>query len=230
MTKESIKNTDTPVDNAEILISYFTLRKAVGGLGMALPVVMGIGGIFVGLNGIEDSISSYYHTPMRNIFVGTLCALAVFFFAYRGPDKKDNFWGWLACIFALGVAFFPTARNLSASADQLGSAERTFSIIHIVSAALFFSTLAIFSLCLFTKTKPGSTPTPQKKKRNTIYKICGWVMVLALIGILIYKGTQEMGSSPLERFDPVFWLEAIAIFAFGFSWFTKGEGILKDGD
>ena len=32
----------------------------------------------------------------------------------------------------------------------------------------------------------------------------------------------------VEQLAPRFWLEAIAIVAFGVSWLTKGEAILKD--
>jgi len=32
----------------------------------------------------------------------------------------------------------------------------------------------------------------------------------------------------LERYAPIFWLEGIAVIAFGVSWLTKGEAILKD--
>jgi hypothetical protein len=54
---------------------------------------------------------------MHNVFVGALCAVALFFWAYRGykreeDDKKidigDNRAGNLADLYALGVAFFPT--------------------------------------------------------------------------------------------------------------------------
>jgi hypothetical protein len=34
----------------------------------------------------------------------------------------------------------------------------------------------------------------------------------------------------VERFEPRFWLESIAIVVFGISWLTKGEAILKDQD
>jgi hypothetical protein len=32
----------------------------------------------------------------------------------------------------------------------------------------------------------------------------------------------------VKGYHPVFWLEALAIFAFGTSWSTKGEAILRD--
>jgi hypothetical protein len=38
----------------------------------------------------------------------------------------------------------------------------------------------------------------------------------------------DKGLFPLTAFNPVFWLETIAILAFGVSWLTKGEAILKD--
>jgi hypothetical protein len=35
-------------------------------------------------------------------------------------------------------------------------------------------------------------------------------------------------GSALKAFDPVYWLEAMAIVAFWISWLIKGEAILKD--
>lgn len=36
------------------------------------------------------------------------------------------------------------------------------------------------------------------------------------------------GDTPVKRLDPVFRLESLAVVAFGVSWLTKGESILKD--
>ena len=46
--------------------------------------------------------------------------------------------------------------------------------------------------------------------------------------IAIYSLLPKPVSTSLEFTHPVFWLETIAILAFGFSWITKGEAILKD--
>jgi hypothetical protein len=35
-------------------------------------------------------------------------------------------------------------------------------------------------------------------------------------------------ASLREAYKPGYWLEALAVLAFGISWFTKGEAILKD--
>lgn len=50
--------------------------------------------------------------------------------------------------------------------------------------------------------------------------------MLAAMGLLVlFALLQNSIAAPLQSLDPVFWLEAIAIIAFGISWLTKGEGI-----
>ena len=94
-------------DEPRELVSCWTLRKAVGVLGAALLLVVGCF-LLGGCEGLEDSISDYYGTGVRDVFVGILFAIAWFMFAYRGYDSGDDFYGDLACVFALGVALFPT--------------------------------------------------------------------------------------------------------------------------
>lgn len=229
MGDESKMGETTPEKEDDVVISFFKLRKSIGFLGIALPFAVAIIGPFVNVDGIASSISSYYHFPVTGtIFVGTLCAQAVFFYSYLGPKNQDALWSNLASVFALGVAFFPTARDLGPPPDALSTNEKIASAIHITSATLFFLTLAYFSLCLFTKSDDPH-PTEEKLMRNRIYRVSGYVMLFSLGIILIVKLLQHFfGYTGLDRFDPVFWFEALATVAFGFSWFTKGEGILKD--
>src|SRR5690554_5561503 len=90
--------------------SYLSLRKAIGIIGIGLPFTLAIGGLLLGID-LQKSISCYYHTDLRNLFVGSLCAIAVVLWSYRGFERKDDIAGNLACIFALGVALFPTNPN-----------------------------------------------------------------------------------------------------------------------
>ena len=195
-----------------MVISYLALRRAVGILGVAFPFILVIGYLIAGGHGIRYSISSYYHTPVGDIFVGVLCAVALFLFSYTGYDKRDNITGDLAGIFALGVAFFPTADDLA-------------GIIHLISASLFFLLLAYYSIFLFTK---GSDhPTPAKKKRNRLYRICGYVIVACILLALLYSILPTLQSS-LSNLRPIFWLETVMLWAFGLSWLTKGKVLLGD--
>src|SRR2546422_1314512 len=99
--------------NGSLVLSYLGLRKAVGIIGTALPFVLALGKILLEGPGIQSSISSYYHTGMRDVFVGSLCAIAVFLISYHGYEQKDDIAGDLACVFALGVALFPTTPEIN---------------------------------------------------------------------------------------------------------------------
>lgn len=218
--------TNTP-NNQHMVLSFMTVRKVVGWLGMSLPPILLVGSLLLAdCPGMQDSISHYYFTVTGDLFVGTLCAVSLFLFTYKGYNSKDNIFTNAAGLFALGVAFFATHDN---STDRCSIVEmdapawRPF--VHYGSAALFFLTLAYISLFLFTKSK--GTKTPEKIKRNRIYRACALIMVacLLLIALTHLLGWEQYNST---WFKIVFYLETIALWAFGFSWLTKGEFLLKD--
>jgi hypothetical protein len=208
---------------SSLVFSYLSLRKGIGFLGISLPFVLSLGALVIFHTGIQESISSYYYTGMRDVFVGTLCAIGVFLFSYKGYESKDDVAGDLACAFAVGVALFPTAPtgNVSTLAGIIG-------IVHLVFAASFFLTLAYFSLFLFTKTDPKKIPSAEKLHRNKIYKICGYTMLICILLMMINTLLPEKWKVSLISCDPIYWLESLAIIVFGISWLVKGETILKD--
>jgi len=206
-----------------LVFSYLSLRRTIGFLGTALPFVLFLGALIIFRTGLQSSMSSYYHTDMGDVLVGTMCVIGFFLFSYRGYERADNIAGDLGCIFAVCVALFPTAPDGPVAADV-----RIIGYIHLACAALFFLTLIYFSLFLFTKTDPSKQITKRKRNRNHIYRVCGYVMSVCIVLMIIYT---VLPSSAVERFSdlhPIFWLEAIAIVAFGISWLTKGEAIMKD--
>ena len=207
--------------SSSLVLSYLGLRKAIGIIGIALPFVLAIGKFLIEGPGIEESISNYYHTDMRDVFVGSLCAIAVFLMSYRGYERKDDIAGDLACVFVLGVALFPTTPEVNVT-----SGDEVIGALHLIFAAGFLLTLAYFSLVLFRKTDPTRPPTTRKLQRNTIYTFCGYIILASIALIVIVSFLSS--DSPVQRLDPVFWLESAAVVAFGISWLTKGEGILKD--
>jgi hypothetical protein len=206
-----------------LVLSYLTLRRAIGLLGMSLPVAVALGARILFHTGIQNSISGYYYTGSRDIFVGTLCAIGVFLLSYRGYERSDDLAGDLACVFAVGVALFPTAPG-----DPAMDGASLIGYMHLAFASLFFLTLTYFSLVLFTKTDPTKRPTRRKLQRNKVYKTCGYTMLACLALILMFYLLPQGTAMTLAGFHPLFWLEAIAIEAFGISWLTKGEAILKD--
>lgn len=214
--------------NPTIVLSYQMLRKIVGLLGLAIPVILFIGSVVVGnCHEIQGSISGYYHTVMRDIFVGTLCIVGFFLFAYNGYGKEDKIAGELACLFALGVAFFPTSIDLPRTCCVIGTASDNplTSKVHYISAALLFLDFTYFSLFLFTKS--DGPKTKEKKSRNKVYVVCGITMLLSIILLGVYFAFFQ-DCTWLSQYKPVFYLESIALWAFGISWLTKGELVLSD--
>jgi hypothetical protein len=204
-----------------MVISYLVLRRAVGVIGTALPFVLVIGKWLLDGWGIQQSISAYYYTSMRDVFVGSLCAIGIFLFSYHGYEPADDVAGNLACVFAVGVALFPTPPAIGASATQA-----LLGHVHLTFAAAFFLSLAYFSLVLFRKTHPNKQMTARKVQRNAVYTACGYTILVCIA--LIMVDTVFLGRSAVQSLDPVFWLEAAAVLAFGISWLTKGEAILAD--
>jgi hypothetical protein len=98
--------------------------------------------------------------------------------------------------------------------------------LHFIFASLFFIVLIYSSLFLFTR--HGRVMTEMKKIRNTVYHICAYIMIGCVAAIAIYFFLLEGKFGGLDRSDPVFYLESIALMTFGVSWLVKGEFILKD--
>src|SRR5258705_1769441 len=188
-------STDQHSVNNDLVISFLNIRRAIGVLGIALPIIMVIGVlVLTDCNAIQPSISDYYYTRMGSGFIGVMCAVALFLFCYKGY-KKDWIASKLACFFALGVAFFPTTGPDKANlCNYLGrNSTNTTSLIHYVSATLFFLTLAFFCLFLFTKT--SGDVTPEKIIRNRIYKICGYTIIACVVVLALYSLAIELKMS-----------------------------------
>lgn len=211
-------------DDNPLVLAYLTLRRVVGALGVLLPPILFFGALLLSSTGLQESISHYYGTVMRDVLVGILFAIGVFLYSYVGyqpsDDRRrfepsDNIAGNLACFFAGGVALFPTTSDAG-----------WVTTVHSVSAAGMFLTLSYFSLFLFTKTKKGIEPTPEKKTRNRWYRALGAIMLACIVLIPVYNTLLDETS--IAAIKPIFWLESIALWAFGWSWAIKGDTLFKD--
>lgn len=100
----------------ELQATYRYLRLAIILLTMLLGTAVGLQIIADG-GAVLPSVSAYYYTPARGVFVASLCAVGACMIIHRGrSDLEDvllNFSGYLAFF----VAFVPTARE-DASAGE----------------------------------------------------------------------------------------------------------------
>jgi len=200
------------------------MRKAVGYIATSLPFIVSSIAIIRQTHMLQDSISAYYYTDMRNYFVGSLCAIAMFLMACQGYDTADKIAGYCASAFALGVAFCPTLppKWMTTCPTHL---QQQLSVVHYVCATALFLTLAVFCLFLFRKTDPTQSPTPQKVQRNIVYTICGSIMVVTM-AILALVDFHVFTKNPWQY--TTFTGETICLLSFGYAWMTKGEAIWAD--
>jgi len=192
--------------------SFLFLRTGIGIIGVALPLALIFGKMLLERHlGILDSMSAYYQSVMRDVFVGSLWAIGIFLICYR-YDHLDDLASTIAGASAIVVALFPNPP------------------VHQLSAACFFVILALMAIFLFRRTDPNKDRkdrTPRKKKRDMVYLGCGFAIVLCLVLIVVVNFLP--GTSWLQPLHPILVLEALASFAFGFAWFVKGGTfILKD--
>jgi len=198
------------------------------------PIILPIGHKVLDGKWLEPSISHYYYTGMIGVFVGTLFVVGIFLLTYRGYERVDDIATNIAGACAPLIALFPTTPS------DPSQAEKIVGWLHFVFAAIFFLTIAWISFFLFTKSgrlpSSGSdqtiTPamlsptyqqdelTPNKAKRNAVYRWCGLIMFgcVVLIGLC-----NALDVGKIWIWTPTFFFETIAIWAFGVSWLTKSK-------
>ena len=207
-----------PGSEGSLALSYLAIRRAIGVIGISLPFVLLIGAWALDGVGVQGSISDYYYTVMRNVFVGSMVANGVFFLSYRYA-RADAALAALIGLAAIGVALFPTTPVLPTPGQiALGT-------VHFVSATVFFLALAGYSFFIFTKTDPSTPMTPEKRKRNVLYRVSGILIVVCMALIAV---VNLLPTGAIANLQPVFWLETVASVSFGLSWLVKGETLLKD--
>ena len=216
MENDLLPGVKTPAKNDQI-ISYYALRILIGATGILLPLLLIIGNLVANNTLlIENSVSDYYdNSTAGDILVGVLFVLGFFLMTYKGYNRTDSIAANLGCVFALGVALFPTT-----------STNNIVHTMHFVFAVLLFSVFIFFSIYLFRKTDPNKVYTKQKDKRNKVYLLCGIIMILCIVCIAIGMLWLETLSA---TYHLVFWFESIALIAFGVSWVVKAEFLfMKD--
>lgn len=225
----------------------------VGIVAFSMPIAMLISG---SLSCFRDSLSHYYYDGVvGSVFVGMLFFIGAFMFAYhtvRWVTWISSFAG--ACAFL--VAVFPTEESgcqdgtflgrpfvaIETAADgtipaTVAAAFRMFpkvSYVHFGAAAVLFLTLAFMCFVVFTRVLPKHVDddgnlTPQKRNRNRLYRLCGTVIVLAIVAMVVKFWVFADGWAFWEVLNLTFWMEAIGLWAFGVSWVLKGRlGFLRN--
>jgi hypothetical protein len=211
-----------PTDPAALpyVRSYVFMRLAIAVLGLALPVLL----VFVepilfdGRPWPRGSLSSYYYSGMRELFVGMLCAIGVFLIIYKAAERtRESRASTYAGIAVVVVALFPTGKPGAAVPatplqDRLG--EEWVERIHFCAAALFIALLWRITRHHFRT---------HASAHGTFHATCAWLILAALALAAVAGATGEPDKGILVA-------EWLAVWAFGASWLRTVEFALLRGE
>lgn len=199
--------------------SYRTLRRIVGILGLAVPVLLVVGEplLFNGQPFPRGSLSAYYYSGAREVFVGALAAIGVFLITYKVAERtRENRLSTYAGLAVLIVALFPTGRpgdGVPLTPLQHRFGEQVIEVIHFAAAAIFIAALAVISY-YFAQPPPADANVAQTRWS----RVHGAAAVVIGASLLL-AAVAGITSWPDKGLLIAEW---VAVWAFGASWLVKG--------
>lgn len=194
--------------------SFLKTRVIVGVIGVLMPFALVLGNQLVyGQHGFRPSLSDYYHTGMRNWFVGSLWAIGTGLLVYLAArrNRTDSTISFIAGLLAIGVAELPT--------NGPGAPETTVSTLHLVCAGTLFFLLGV--ICYRFGQRDGVRPDRTRRWQQIwgrVHKTCAviiWVAIVASVAAgFVAEAVVLLG-------------ESVAVLSFGVSWFAKGSEIFN---
>jgi hypothetical protein len=210
--KKRAKTRRTPNEfKKHILDTYSSTRIGLGIIGILYPLILWFIGLLLGIE-LQGSISAYYHTDMRNVFVGVLFIVGASLYLYKGYSSTEDYVLDGAGLCAVGIAIFPTSCVADSVCDTF-----TAPWLHGISALVFFFLIAY--ICIF---KSSDTLENKQVKQainiehyKEIYKWLG----IGMIGLPVVAAVLLNLKNETESL--VFWVEFVAIWVFSIYWIVK---------
>jgi len=155
--------------------SYRYLRMGIVGLLVALgaAVIYQRFGVHCGLG----SVSAYFYTPARSVFVGGLVGLGASMIALRGMNLPEEIFLNVGGIFAFLVAFVPTPGGSAACQDP--DVRVTASVQDNVTALLIVGGVAI----------AGAIITLARGWKDVRQDHRPWILVEVIVVLALWTGT-----------------------------------------
>lgn len=191
-------------DDKDLVLSAIGLRKLIGCLGIALPVLCFVCSLLA-VARIGDSISAYYFTGIHGLFTGILCGLGVCLYSYRGFSDIECNLATFGGICAFGVATCPTTapQGWQAAPDAwvpsvvnlfAGPNSGILAIFHGIFAGLLFVVFMVFAAVFFTRSHASDENDPL-----TIKGILRALLETVLLLKPNSRDRQELGEKKERR-------------------------------
>jgi hypothetical protein len=243
LTTETFARPATLDDNEDPRVlyarSYLLIRTVVGVLGGLLPTLMLLleWAFLKGDVTVRGSLSAYYFTPARDLFVGVLSVAGVLLLTYLAAQPRTwDFWlSSVAGVGALVVAYFPTERSpLPPGAPRCGPdavpvprgctalqqawGETVVGTIHYTGAAVFILSTAALCFVFAHRDQRHGRPTHARMQRSfglTILVAVAWT----LLGMVV--------PVDIAGLSPLYLGEVVALYAFTGAWLLKGYDLRR---
>ncbi len=198
--------------------TYASLRIGVGVVGVALPVLLWLGGWIGDSEPLRSSMSAYYYSPtMGDTFVGTLVTVGVILYLYKGFSVSED-WGLnLAGVFAVEVALVPT--------DPPGALVRAVTW-HGICAVSFFACIAYICIFRASDTLSLVRDTARARQLRWVYRLIGAAMIIAPLFAALLAFLFRGASQPSRV---VFFVEAAGVWVFALYWLIKSRELRDTG-
>ncbi len=244
--------TKSPDDASKEVVSYYTMRKTIGWLGMALPFILLIGNLIINTYDLfnsktfvktppdyagyvykseaswKSSVSHYYYTTTGEIFTGTLFAVALFMICYTGHKKRDDDFGLSdnAMTNIAGWCAIGVATFPTSADVSITDNLRRFISSETVGY-IHYAFAGTFFVTLALMSLINFRRTDNKGfgmgADDAAYKTYGIIMLLCIVLVGVFGYLSSHGFESLRNYNITFILEAIALVAFGTSWLRKGR-------
>lgn len=220
------------------LLAYLRLSFTIGATGALLPLVLVVGErALTGDWDVRGSMSAYYHSGVRDVFVGMLVIIGFFLMTHHVATRRYvNMTTTFAGLLVTGVALFPTKGSTQTQVQELLGGEDTTRVLHFVCAIPFLVLLGFLSgwfgrdadheaQLAVTPRWPLFRFVPWFDRRpwsrwGLYHRVCGATVLLGLLFVLGAAIVKELGFGEVP--DAMFWGEAVAVVAFSASWLARG--------
>ena len=204
--------------------SYLLIRIVVGAVGVLLPIVLWVVDALVlrGSITVRGSLSAYYHSGARDLFVGALCITGCLLLTYLAGQRRT--WDyWLSSVAGaavLGVALLPTTRldfyTGPPTPLQARWGEQTVAVLHFTCAGVFILSLAALCFVFAARDRRhGGHPRLHRTCGGLILAAVAW----AVVGFVVDLDVGWLTSLYLA--------EVVSVWSFGTSWLVKGADLVR---
>src|SRR6478736_4754821 len=168
----------------DVVFTYRYLRGAMIALLLMLLLSVGYQSCWLG------SISAYYYTPARGVFVGSLCALGACLIAYKGHSPEEdvllNFSGFMAFVVAM-VPTVPDGR-CGPNAYTQTPAEIAAAVRNNIWSLVVVAVLAALVAAWLKRGAMTRDPSDRPTVRSMVVSaVCGLVLLAELTLFLVLR-------------------------------------------